>query len=101
MRNELLAFCAVLALTVGTAAAQDARSVLQAAATTMGATNLKSIQYSWTGWEGAVGQNYSLELDWPRSEVTGRRAVGPTLGKDLPQLAPRVFVRTGANRSDT
>ena len=69
MRNRLLAFCALLALIVGTAAAQDARSVLQAAATTMGVTNLKSIQYSGTGWKGAVGQNYSPELDWPRTEV--------------------------------
>ena len=43
MRNRLLVFCALLALIVGTAAAQDARSVLQAAATTMGVTNLKSI----------------------------------------------------------
>ena len=57
MRNRLLAFCALLALIVGTAAAQDARSVLQAAATTMGVTNL------------GVGQNYSPELDWPRTEV--------------------------------
>ena len=70
MRNRLLAFGAVLALMVPTAAAQDARSVLQAAATTMGATNLKSIQYSGTGWKGAVGQNFSPELDWPRSEMT-------------------------------
>ncbi len=70
MRNRLLAFFAVLALIVETAAAQDARSVLQAAATAMGVTNLKSIQYSGTGWKGAVGQNYSPELDWPRTEVT-------------------------------
>ena len=70
MRNRLLAFCAVPALMVGPAAAQDARSVLQAAATAMGTTNLKSIQYSGTGWKGAVGQNYSPELDWPRHEVT-------------------------------
>jgi glyoxylase-like metal-dependent hydrolase (beta-lactamase superfamily II) len=55
---------------VGTAAAQDARSILRAAATEMGVTNLRSIQYSGTGWKGAVGQNYSPELDWPRTEVT-------------------------------
>ena len=70
MRNGLLACCGVLALMVGTAAAQDARSVLQAAAMEMGATNVQSIQYSGTGWKGAVGQNYSPELDWPRHEVT-------------------------------
>lgn len=35
----------------------------------MGVTGLKSIQYSGTGWWGAVGQNYSPELDWPRTEI--------------------------------
>ena len=70
MRHRLLAFCAVQALMAWTAAAQDAQSVLQAAATAMGATNLKSIQYSGTGWKGAVGQNFSPELDWPRFQMT-------------------------------
>jgi len=70
MRNRLLVFCAVQVLMVWTAAAQDAQSVLQAAATAMGATNLKSIQYSGTGWKGALGQNFSPDLDWPRSEIT-------------------------------
>ena len=70
MRNRLLAFCTVQALMAWTAAAQDAQSVLQAAATAMGTTNLKSIQYSGTGWRGAVGQNYSPELDWPRFQMT-------------------------------
>lgn len=70
MTHRPLALCAVLALMIGKAAAQDARSVLQDAATTMGVTNLKSIQYSGTGWKGAVGQNYSPEQDWPRTEVS-------------------------------
>ena len=70
MRTRLLVLCAMLALMVPTAAAQDAQTVLQAAADEMGAINLKSIQYSGTGWRGAVGQNYSPELDWPRSEIT-------------------------------
>ena len=70
MRHRLLAFCAVQALMAWTAAAQDAQSVLQAAATAMGATNLKAIQYSGTGWKGAVGQNFSPELDWPRFQMT-------------------------------
>jgi len=70
MRNRLLAFCAVQAVMAWTVAAQDAQSVLQAAATAMGATNLKSIQYSGTGWKGALGQSFSPDLDWPRSEIT-------------------------------
>ena len=61
MRTGLLACCGVLALMVEAVAAQDARSVLQAAAMEMGA-----IQYSGTGWkgeslEGGV-RSYSGEL---------------------------------------
>ena len=37
------------ALMAGSAAAQDVRSVLQTAATAMGVTNVKSIQYIGTG----------------------------------------------------
>ncbi len=60
MRTKLWACCGVLLLLmVETAAAQDAQSVLQAAARTMGATDLRSIEYSGTGWKGAVGQSYS------------------------------------------
>jgi glyoxylase-like metal-dependent hydrolase (beta-lactamase superfamily II) len=51
------------------AAAQDARSVLQAAASAMGVANMKSIQYSGTGWQGAVGQNFAPDLDWPRFDL--------------------------------
>jgi len=36
----------------------------------MGATSLKSIQYSGSGWDSAVGQNYNLTSDWPRVEVS-------------------------------
>lgn len=50
--------------------AQDARAVLQAAVTAMGAANVKTIQYSGAGWNAAVGQSFSLEDDWPRFEVT-------------------------------
>jgi hypothetical protein len=70
MRNRLLASLAIQALMVSSAVAQDAQSVLQAAAAAMGGTNLKTIQYSGTGWRGAVGQSYSPELDWPRFEIT-------------------------------
>ena len=59
----------VMALTAGPAVAQDARSVLQAAADVMGVTNMTSIQYSGTGWIGAVGQNFAPAQDWPRFEL--------------------------------
>ncbi|MGH9784597.1 MAG: hypothetical protein ACRD88_10455, partial [Terriglobia bacterium] len=70
MRSKLWILLGVLSLLVGTAAAQDARSVLQAASTAMGAGSLRSVQYSGTGWNGALGQSYGPETDWPRFEVT-------------------------------
>jgi hypothetical protein len=69
MVRRLYVLVAFLALLVGTTSAQDARSVLQTAAKTMGATDLKAIQYSGTGWDAAVGQSYNLTTDWPRYEV--------------------------------
>jgi hypothetical protein len=69
MVRRLCIVVAFLTLTVGTASAQDARSVLQTALKAMGATNLKTIQYSGTGWDSSVGQSYNLTSDWPRFEV--------------------------------
>jgi glyoxylase-like metal-dependent hydrolase (beta-lactamase superfamily II) len=60
----------LLVCLVGTSSAQDARSVVQAAATTIGATTLTSIQYSGSGWVAAAGQSFSLADDWPRWEVS-------------------------------
>ena|SRR5438093_1766339 len=50
--------------------AQDARGVLQAAVKAMGADNVRTIQYSGTGWNAGVGQSFSPQDDWPRFEVT-------------------------------
>ncbi len=56
-------------LMAGFAAAQDVQSVLQAAATAMGVENMESIQYSGTGWQGMVGQNFAPDQDWPRVDL--------------------------------
>ena len=48
---------------------EEARTVLQAAVTAMGAANLAAIQYSGSGWIAATGQSFSLSEDWPRWEV--------------------------------
>ncbi len=69
MARRIFVLVALLALLAGTASAQDARSVLQAAAKAMGATDLKTIQYSGAGWDTSVGQSYSLTTDWPRFDV--------------------------------
>ncbi|HSG64384.1 MAG TPA: MBL fold metallo-hydrolase [Gammaproteobacteria bacterium] len=60
---------AIAIFTVGRSSAQDARSTLQAAARTMGAAELETIEISGTGWYGQVGQSYALDGDWPRFEV--------------------------------
>ncbi len=70
MTKRLLALVAFLAVMVGTAAAQDARAVLQAAAKNIGADTVKTIQISGTGMTAAVGQSYSPTEDWPKFEGT-------------------------------
>ena len=59
----------VMTLTAGPIAAQDARAVVQAAAETLGVTDMTSIQYSGSGWIGALGQNFAPADDWPRFEL--------------------------------
>ncbi len=73
MARKLCFVVAILALIVvmqQAAPAQDAREILQAAVRAMGAANVKTIQYSGTGWNAAVGQSYSPQDDWPHFEVT-------------------------------
>src|SRR5207253_10033089 len=73
MARKLCFVVALLALIVvmqQAARAQDAREILQAAVRAMGAANVKTIQYSGTGWNAAVGQSYSPQDDWPHFEVT-------------------------------
>ena len=75
MTRRYLMFIVLLAMTVRPALAQDARSVVEAASEAMGAANLRSIQYSGTGWVAALGQSYSATLHdvgegWPHFETT-------------------------------
>lgn len=72
MMRTLAALAAFLGLMEGTAAAQarkDVRPVLEAAIQAMGGANLKSIQYSGSGWSSRIGQTYGLAEDWPHYEV--------------------------------
>jgi glyoxylase-like metal-dependent hydrolase (beta-lactamase superfamily II) len=73
MKRKLCLFTVILAVTLvtgNTLCAQDARAVLRAASDAMGAANVKTIQYSGTGFNAAVGQSFSPQDDWPRFEVT-------------------------------
>ena len=69
MKRALLVLAVFFAATCATASAQDSRSVVQAAAAHMGATNLKTIQITGSGFTAAFGQSYRLTDDFPRFEV--------------------------------
>lgn len=73
MVRRLCILVGLLTLIAGYASAQsvDARKALEASAKAMGATNLKTIQYSADGWFSQIGQTYGLAEDWPHYEVTG------------------------------
>jgi glyoxylase-like metal-dependent hydrolase (beta-lactamase superfamily II) len=67
----LFTLVVVVALSVGSAAAQDvdARAALQASITAMGADRLKTVQFSGAGTSSLIGQQYSLDISWPTFEV--------------------------------
>src|SRR5579864_3936137 len=72
MKRNVAIFSAVLALMAGTASAQavkDVRSVLETSLKAMGGTNLKTLEYSASGWSSRIGQTYGLAEDWPHYEV--------------------------------
>ena len=77
MKRMVAVFSAFLGLaffdaTTATAPAQtvkDVRSVLEASLKAMGGANLKTIQYSASGWSSRIGQTYGLAEDWPHYEV--------------------------------
>ena len=69
-----LAFAAAIAAPAAAPAqngATDAKAVLAAADAAMGASKLKSLQYSATGYVGVLGQAYSGDLEdtWPRFQL--------------------------------
>src|SRR6202140_4381294 len=71
MARKLCILVGLFILFAGTASAQsvDARKALEAATKAMGATNLKTIQYTASGWFSQIGQTYGLAEDWPHYEV--------------------------------
>lgn len=69
MRKHFWKSLALAALLVGSAAAQDVQSTLRTASAALGMNDMKSIQYTGTGWQGMVGQNYQPMDDWPRVDL--------------------------------
>jgi glyoxylase-like metal-dependent hydrolase (beta-lactamase superfamily II) len=53
----------------GPAWAMEAPAFLRNADRAIGASTVRSVQFSATGWMGAVGQNYADGEDWPRTQV--------------------------------
>jgi glyoxylase-like metal-dependent hydrolase (beta-lactamase superfamily II) len=83
MLKRMAVSFALLALLSAPGAAQnttDARTVLQAADRAMGASNLRSVQYSGTGYITQPGQSYTSALDdtWPRFDITYTRTIDYT-----------------------
>jgi glyoxylase-like metal-dependent hydrolase (beta-lactamase superfamily II) len=74
MRNQLGTAFAISALSIGTAAAQDATSLLQAADKAMGASAVNSVVYSGSGTLRYPGQNFGPNEDWPRVPMTSYTA---------------------------
>src|SRR5690348_3212623 len=72
MPRKIAVFAVWLGLIAATASAQtvtDVRSVLEASLQAMGGANLKTLEYSASGWSSRIGQTYGLAEDWPHYEV--------------------------------
>src|SRR5438445_8520730 len=69
MKRTLIIALAVIGLWDVTARAQDVKTTLDAAATALGATSLKSIEFSGRGSDYMFGQAYDGNHAWPRFNV--------------------------------
>src|SRR5262245_28508623 len=69
MRKSVLISLAVAALWPVLARAQNAKAALDAAASALGATNLRSIEFSGRGFDFMFGQAYDPNSPWPRFGV--------------------------------
>ena len=58
------------AVVVWAAAAQDAPTVVANASKAIGVDTLKTVQYSATGFDFALGQAYNPSSPWPRCRAT-------------------------------
>src|ERR1700722_18021440 len=72
MNRMVALFSAFLGRTAATSPSQtvkDVRLILEASLKAMGGANLRTIQYSASGWSSRIGQTYGLAEDWPHYEV--------------------------------
>ena len=66
MQKTLLAGLAVTLVLGGSPSAQDAKAVVAGAARTLGVDTLKTVQYSATGYDFALGQAPNPSSPWPK-----------------------------------
>ena len=66
MLKKTAAVVAFAGLLTWGASAQDAKSVIGAASAAIGVDQLKTVQYSATGFDFALGQSYNPEAPWPK-----------------------------------
>jgi len=66
MVKNICAACALAAVLTWTASAQDAKSVIAGASKAMGVDALKTVQFSATGFDYALGQAPNPSSPWPK-----------------------------------
>src|SRR5438552_12613157 len=66
MRRKSLTCLVLASLALWTASAQDAKTVIAAASKAMGVDSLKTVQYSATGMDFALGQAPNPSAPWPK-----------------------------------
>ena len=85
-----LAVLAAFAL-VATATLQDASSVVADVARALGATDLKTVQYSGTGYTYSFAQNYRPDVPYPKFRATYSRGIDFELGLAREETVRRQF----------
>ena len=66
MLKKTAAAVALVCLSTWMGSAQDAKAVIASASAAIGVDQLRSIQYSATGFDFALGQSYNPDSPWPR-----------------------------------
>src|SRR5213078_3671318 len=69
MKQRLIITLAAAVLCAVALRAQDAKTTLDAAASALGATNLKTIEFSGRGFDFMFGQAYEGDAPWPKFSV--------------------------------
>ena len=99
MRRIIFALPAILVLCALVVNAQDGKTTLDAAARTLGATDLTSIQYSGSGTSNAFGQAYAPGGPWPAFKLTSYSAAinytTPAMRVELERTNPDGQIRGG------